>query len=901
MYQAVLSPEVIAARNGEASLKIRIDDVELKADAMASGSPKGRYATLVALEAALPTGDTGAYLVEADSLLYFWDMVTSAWVDGGEYNVAHASKVALTDAGDYYDAENVETALAEVGAELSDIAGYFYATDYGVTPDSASDQTPYLQAAVDAAISAGGGTVKLPSGTIRIIGLMTGDDATTCANPKRVEIRGTITGSEGPPDTRVVNYVDDIHIVGNPDTIISMDGLTAVYLNTLEDPGLSGLDVFTAFSFCYARHCSVSNVKIIGEHEVDDPPLYYVEGVSAPRAKGVGFFGSSDCAVYNAKSDGILGDFVHSVAAGNLTDGYWMACYNITTRDCDIRNSWLNGVNHMGGSYNQLIENCFITGCDNSMETPGKVTNNLITYCKTGMALYGPAIAMGNEIKFCTQGFVSMTQLGSVYSSSTNAVFSDNIVDNCDGAFIYIYPGNGNILIAHNRFTECNLVDGYLSNKAISMTGTLALPIKRVSLVDNYFDVTSGYCTGFMQAVYLEDCTISGNIFNITPAGVAYDIYFADGIRNKIINNSLSKGISLAGSAYRRNLISHNNSSVPTYPIESDYRQSYVPPTGWVLGDIIRTTPVATIKGGQVNLAVGFECIKSNPLTWRKITNLDLGEWDFQTPTAGNWPKGRIAFNTSPVVGGNASWTCVLQGTFGTLNGGATTSSALTGTPAVSFSSLTGIAAGVHVKFADILYTVYRVLSVPYQHGATTVDVESASGQAVLSVTATTNFLPGETVAIGRGTAGVEIAVISSVQAGVSLTLTTNLVNTHAVSETVSNCALLDANVSATITDSVTSYATPVFAKAGIVDLQGSATWDPGSLADGVGETSAEITVTGAALGDYVLVSAPYDLQGITCTAYVNNTNKAKIRLQNETGGTIDLASGTWKVKVIKA
>jgi hypothetical protein len=83
--------------------------------------------------------------------------------------------------------------------------------------------------------------------------------------------------------------------------------------------------------------------------------------------------------------------------------------------------------------------------------------------------------------------------------------------------------------------------------------------------------------------------------------------------------------------------------------------------------------------------------------------------------------------------------------------------------------------------------------------------------------------------------------------------------------------------------------------------MQGSATWNPGSLGDGVGETSASITATGAALGDFVLVSAPYDLQGITCNGYVDAAGSVKIRLQNETTGTIDLASGTWKVKVIRS
>jgi hypothetical protein len=85
------------------------------------------------------------------------------------------------------------------------------------------------------------------------------------------------------------------------------------------------------------------------------------------------------------------------------------------------------------------------------------------------------------------------------------------------------------------------------------------------------------------------------------------------------------------------------------------------------------------------------------------------------------------------------------------------------------------------------------------------------------------------------------------------------------------------------------------------LDLYGSVTWDPGDLADGVGETSSSITVTGAVLGDYVAVSAPYDLQGCIAHPYVDATNSVKIRLQNGTGGNVNLASGTWKVKVIKS
>lgn len=82
--------------------------------------------------------------------------------------------------------------------------------------------------------------------------------------------------------------------------------------------------------------------------------------------------------------------------------------------------------------------------------------------------------------------------------------------------------------------------------------------------------------------------------------------------------------------------------------------------------------------------------------------------------------------------------------------------------------------------------------------------------------------------------------------------------------------------------------------------LEGSATWDPASMAAGAGQSSAALTVTGAAFGDFVHVAAPYDLQGVTCTGYVSATNNVVIRLHNGTAATVDLASGSWKVRVVK-
>lgn len=78
-----------------------------------------------------------------------------------------------------------------------------------------------------------------------------------------------------------------------------------------------------------------------------------------------------------------------------------------------------------------------------------------------------------------------------------------------------------------------------------------------------------------------------------------------------------------------------------------------------------------------------------------------------------------------------------------------------------------------------------------------------------------------------------------------------------------------------------------------------TSTIDPASIADGASVTSS-VTVSGAALGDYVLVAPGLDLQGLTYSASVISTNTVEIVLSNTTGGAVDLGSSSWKVKVLR-
>lgn len=77
-----------------------------------------------------------------------------------------------------------------------------------------------------------------------------------------------------------------------------------------------------------------------------------------------------------------------------------------------------------------------------------------------------------------------------------------------------------------------------------------------------------------------------------------------------------------------------------------------------------------------------------------------------------------------------------------------------------------------------------------------------------------------------------------------------------------------------------------------------SATWNPGNIADG-NEEAVEVTVPGAKLGDFALASFSLDVADLDLGANVTAEDTVTVVLGNDTGGAVDLGSGTVRVKVI--
>ena len=92
-------------------------------------------------------------------------------------------------------------------------------------------------------------------------------------------------------------------------------------------------------------------------------------------------------------------------------------------------------------------------------------------------------------------------------------------------------------------------------------------------------------------------------------------------------------------------------------------------------------------------------------------------------------------------------------------------------------------------------------------------------------------------------------------------------------------------------------YSGTVWEPFGSSQLEASTTWDPPSIIS-LGYTTTTVAVAGAVMGDYVRASFSQDLTGCLINGYVSSAGIVTVNLQNLTAGTINISSGTLRVRV---
>lgn len=83
-------------------------------------------------------------------------------------------------------------------------------------------------------------------------------------------------------------------------------------------------------------------------------------------------------------------------------------------------------------------------------------------------------------------------------------------------------------------------------------------------------------------------------------------------------------------------------------------------------------------------------------------------------------------------------------------------------------------------------------------------------------------------------------------------------------------------------------------------DIVASKTWNPSSIAAGSYAAVAWSDITGAELGDFVLASPEVDLQNLSLSCTVIDTDTVECNLYNNTAGALDIASHTINIRVLK-
>lgn len=498
----------------------------------------------------------------------------------------------------------------------------------------------------------------------------------------------------------------------------------------------------------------------------------------------------------------------------------------------------------------------------------------------SGATLLAPKIAVNNTAK----DDVWIVGWGAtIVMSDYTRAYSDTLADpNGDDVFTaFAFDGvtGGGVLGFHfeGEADGVALTNGQARAKGVGITDCTDVKVSHISGVDVVGNVLNarGYslCRGIIAShIYAEGCSESG----VNYMGGTYDCTLSDLVsRNNSFHGFESGTIRLTAT----NLVCTGNKDGVTHVgTDSTFSNLVLEGNTFYGFDFQYNNATVsgsrnTIKGGRIR-GNGSGGINASGSSAHNTVDIDI---DGNTGDGVKLNSGATGYR---FVGG-------FNGDSGTLVTGVASSDTFTltahgliDTNQVKFTALTG-GTGLAVN------TLYYVVTA----AANTFQLSLSSGGAAVNFT--TDVTAGTLVRQNRSFNAVSPQKLRIM--GVTMygnTTSSVVVQTGGDDIIVTGCPVDRAM-------SLTALATNYTVRDNPGYLTGSATYDPASLADGAGATTT-VTVAGALAGDYAAASFSNDLQGVTLTAWVSAADTVSVRFQNESGGVLDLASGTLRAKVTR-
>lgn len=396
------------------------------------------------------------------------------------------------------------------------------------------------------------------------------------------------------------------------------------------------------------------------------------------------------CKFYNA----YYGAVINNSGIRTLIDGCWFYACGMVSKDgtCD---AIFNGTSAQGTRIvNNWINDCSDYGvaCDTSGII---VQNNVISNCFAGVGsltrgTIGNHTIQNNDISLCTR---PIDYFNSVSDSAPANLFSDIWIDgnrlyseDCTGSMISFSANNATLKLCEDVRVTNNVINTYLNScSAVFFSSGSSANNTNVQIIGNIINgddntVSSRYAINIANT---DKFVLTNNIVNGVDLALSFtnsqakcsennfkvlrDVYF-------ITASELT--IQESFKDVPRNAMLVSNGSVLSLYVEFDNVDigirlfdnsgAYAACTLYIHQMVNVSTNTNTIYvDGSVGNKVAFTALPAEIGNF--TSNVVQNSWNFnQSPTAGTWTRGQLAYQFEPAIGQSKGWMCTASGTPGT-------------------------------------------------------------------------------------------------------------------------------------------------------------------------------------------------------------------------------------------